>query len=90
MKPITLAIALAAVSTAASAQTSQSFFGRDGKFQGSAQTSGNSTSFYNRNGQFDGSAIRSGNSTSLYDRNGHFAGQVFTQPQSGSNPFGRK
>jgi hypothetical protein len=90
MKRFLIGTALAVVAVATAAAQTQSIYGRDGKFQGSAITRGNSTSFYNRSGQFDGSAIRNGNSTSLYDRNGHFTGQVFTQPQSGSNPFGRR
>jgi hypothetical protein len=60
MKRLLMGTALAVVAVATAAAQTQSIYGRDGKFQGSAIARGNSTSFYNRNGHFDGSAIRNG------------------------------
>jgi hypothetical protein len=71
----TLIICIMLCSTAASAQTSRSFWDNRGSFAGSSNNNGNQTSFSDRNGHFSGNAIHNSNgTTSFYDRNGHFTG----------------
>jgi hypothetical protein len=61
--------------SASQAQSSRSFYDRNGSFAGSTSSHGNTTSAYDRNGSFAGSAIHnSDGTTSYYDRNGHFTG----------------